>query len=583
MHPVLMDSQLSCVCFFSHSAELAGAERSLLELTTELVADHGLRCDVVLPSDGPLVALLAAAGVATHIVPSSWWCTVPPAAAPETSAHLTASLESTLLATCNELAAINPDVVCTNTLVAPWGAVAARLLGKPHVWYVREFGRLDHELAFAPPFADVLRIIDESSARIIVNSDAVGRELFGGICPDKCETVYNYVPTPKVSAVDSPRHFNKPGAFHLLLLGSIAPGKGQKEAVLAVDELRRSGVDVELLLAGGSGPAHRAEIEHLIEKHGLSDNVRLAAFLRDPYPAIFEADALLSCSRHEAFGRTLLEAMLLGKPVVAARAGGIPEIVTDGQTGLLYESGDHAGLAKAIASLINDPQRTAQLASQGRSWATGHFTKERYGGRVRDILQQTVTAWRRQPRPFDDFWKPQALHAIRAWHRRWQAEVSGLQTERTALQTECSKLQTDCSKLQTTVSAQATTLQERLTTIREREEALAKEALEVNRLRAIVAATQEALAAAQNSATSAALRVAQLEPALAAAQSLSERLHHELQALQGSRAWKTVLLYYAVRDRLLPQGSRRRAVVKAAGRLAISLWQGRRKVAPRRR
>ena len=78
------------------------------------------------------------------------------------------------------LAAAAPDVILTSTLTIPWGAMAAALLGRPHLWYVTQFGELDHDLHFLP-LPQVLDIVASSSQRVLTVSEIVRRRLFSDL------------------------------------------------------------------------------------------------------------------------------------------------------------------------------------------------------------------------------------------------------------------------------------------------------------------------------------------------------------------------------------------------------------------
>ncbi len=98
----------------------------------------------------------------------------------------------------------------------------------------------------------------------------------------------------------------------------------------------------------------------------------------DPIGEIDACDVLLLCSRSEAFGRVLVEAMKRGRPVITTRSGGAEELVTASGGGLLYPPGDDAALAEAIDRLGRDPAEARRHAAAGRSWAESHCTLERY-------------------------------------------------------------------------------------------------------------------------------------------------------------------------------------------------------------
>ena len=136
------------VVFFSHSAGLAGAERSLLDLIKGLT-ERAILCTVVLPGEGKLSDVLKENGCAVYMLPESvrskiswWWCGIN--SDDYSKRKMTDSLHVVMNKIVPELKKINPDIIYSQTIVSPWGAVCAGLLNIPHVLSVREYGVLDH-------------------------------------------------------------------------------------------------------------------------------------------------------------------------------------------------------------------------------------------------------------------------------------------------------------------------------------------------------------------------------------------------------------------------------------------------------
>ena len=122
----------------------------------------------------------------------------------------------------------------------------------------------------------------------------------------------------------------------------------------------------------GSGPLE-AETRALTAELGLAEVVVLPG-RTDIRDWLERADVFVHSSRWEGFGIVLLEAMLAGLPIVATRVSAVPEVVVDGETGLLVEAGDYAGLATHLESLLTDPERAASLGEAGRQRALTEFS-----------------------------------------------------------------------------------------------------------------------------------------------------------------------------------------------------------------
>lgn len=369
------------ILFFSHSTLLGGSERGVLELVAELIGDHDTVCTVVCPGEGPLVGELQAVGASTLVESElGWWAGVPANA----TEKRVASGARALLKLMPTLHEIDPDVVYTQTITIPWGATAAALLDKPHVWSICEFGELDHGLTFLDGFAEVIEQVKAGASFIRTSSEAVRTTLFPDLGSDRARTVYRHNQAP--SAIEpSAGHFHREGATRLAVFGTLSEAKGQLDAVQAAATLIARGRDVELLLAGYSLAEYRRKVEASIERLGLGDRVRISDFLPDPYPTMLAADIILVCSRNEAFGRVVVDGMKLSRPVVYPSAGGIPEYMKDGVTGLSYAPGDIDQLVQRIEELMDDPQLAAQIGVEAKLHACATFTRN--GSEIFRILR----------------------------------------------------------------------------------------------------------------------------------------------------------------------------------------------------
>jgi len=220
--------------------------------------------------------------------------------------------------------------------------------------------------------------------------------LFGNIQGEKALTVYTHISIPPESICqDEENYFIKTNATRLLICGTVAEGKGQKDAILAVKELIRRGKDVELIIMGHRNTEYASHLESIVKDKKLEVYVRFIGFKKNPYPIMNQADIILVCSRNEAFGRVTVEGMLLKKPVIGTSRGGTLELIKEGFNGLLYEPGDFNQLAKKIEYLIEHSEEAKQLAENGYRFAEAAFTRDEFGGKIykllRDLKHRTIT------------------------------------------------------------------------------------------------------------------------------------------------------------------------------------------------
>jgi L-malate glycosyltransferase len=121
----------------------------------------------------------------------------------------------------------------------------------------------------------------------------------------------------------------------------------------------------------------RAALEHQVKQLHLEKHVLLPGFREDVLALLKGFDIFVMSSETEGLGTSILDAMACGKPVVATRTGGIPEVVEDGVTGLLVEPRDPKSLAQAITTLLQDGGRRAAMGAAGLARVRERFTVDR--------------------------------------------------------------------------------------------------------------------------------------------------------------------------------------------------------------
>jgi glycosyltransferase involved in cell wall biosynthesis len=145
---------------------------------------------------------------------------------------------------------------------------------------------------------------------------------------------------------------------------------------------------VKLVIAGAG--AMEAELQAKIRDWQLTDCCTLLGFRRDVLSLINASDIFVLPSQVEGFGLVFLEAMSMGRPVIAAAAGGPLEIVQEGTTGLLFAPGNPASLAAAMQKLIDDANARAEMGRNGRERFEEHFTADRMGMQTLEVYERTL-------------------------------------------------------------------------------------------------------------------------------------------------------------------------------------------------
>jgi glycosyltransferase involved in cell wall biosynthesis len=174
---------------------------------------------------------------------------------------------------------------------------------------------------------------------------------------------------------------------YILSVGRLIEKKGMHVLVEALGVLRERGIDSDLILAGSGPDEQRLRVR--AAALGLADRVHFAGSVgRAHLGALYRGCAVFAlASVWEAFGIASLEAMSCACAVVATRSGGIPEVVLDGEAGLLARPGDPIDLADKLAALLTDPVRAAEMGRRGRARVAGHFTWPMVAARYLDAYR----------------------------------------------------------------------------------------------------------------------------------------------------------------------------------------------------
>ena len=168
-------------------------------------------------------------------------------------------------------------------------------------------------------------------------------------------------------------------SFIVGMVGHLAPIKGQEELIRAAAIVGSRHTDVAFIIAGEDKSRtgeNRRQLERLIEDLGLHGCVHLLGWVEDVPHLLSALDLLISPSRSEPFGLSIVEGMACGVTVIATRSEGALEILEDDVTGKLLPSGDPQALADAIVSLLEDEEKRRRLGAQALEVARDRFAVE---------------------------------------------------------------------------------------------------------------------------------------------------------------------------------------------------------------
>jgi glycosyltransferase involved in cell wall biosynthesis len=389
-------SRTPTVLFVDQSGQPGGAELCLLPLAGLCAA----RSEVLLLADGPFRERLEALGVRVQVSSNSR------VAAISKQALRLGWLRAVpgILGQVRAIAAraTQFDVLYLNTQKAfVLGALGKPLHRRPVVWHVHDvmtgehFGRMQLRI--------VRWLVRHATDHLVANSRASADALIAltGLPAHAVPVVHNGVDAAAFAAVDATdlvalrRQLGLPETAWLAgLFGRLAPWKGQHIAIEALTRLP----DVHLVLVGAAlfgEDAYAQALQQQAKQLGVADRVHFAGF-RDDMPAWMKAMNLIlhTSTEAEPFGRVVIEGMAAARPVVAAAAGGVLEIVRHRENGWLVKPGDVAGYVEAIETLRAMPQLAQRLADQASEDVQVHFTLDRY----LQQLTQVIARAKRQDR-----------------------------------------------------------------------------------------------------------------------------------------------------------------------------------------
>ena len=393
---------MTTICFLENGTSGGGSFESLLQLVTHLDRQR-YEPVTVFVNETPYRAALRATGITTYCTTDALYSVTAPRLLRRGSAYA--------ITVARRIPAVVPSVEalvhraavralvrimrthqvsllhCNNNPVRDaYGMVAACIVGIPVVCHLRSV-----RVAVIPP--SFAAWIVKSAQHLIANSvftrtwwhDAIG------ISSDRITVIQNPIGVDPVAPVDVRRAWGIPtNASVVCCVANFTIGKGHAFLLKAFALLRKRDPAPHLLFVG-DGPLRGAVAERA-RALGIAHAVHMAGFDARARAIIAGCDVLAVPSETETFSRVIVEAFVVGTPVVATRVGGIPELIRDGENGFLIPPNDHAALAAALARVLRDRPLAGVLRSGGRATvATGAFDPAAHAARVAAVYDSVLT------------------------------------------------------------------------------------------------------------------------------------------------------------------------------------------------
>ena len=237
--------------------------------------------------------------------------------------------------------------------------------------------------------------------RFICASGAIRDMLAGdGVPPERACVVHEGIETDRIEhapALDLHREFDLPAGCPIVgNVAALVPHKGQRHLVDAAARVVREVPDARVLIVGAGELADA--LARQVGRLRLDGRVILTGFRSDVPSVLKGLDLFVMSSVTEGLGTSVLDAMAAGLAVVGTRAGGIPESIVDGGTGLLAPAADARALARAIVALLRDAPRRQRLGAAGRERARAAFSADRMVEETAAVYADVVARTASRPR-----------------------------------------------------------------------------------------------------------------------------------------------------------------------------------------
>ena len=361
---------MKTILFVSNFGTLGGGgEVSLYELIRTLDSSQ-FRCVVVCPEKGEFYSQVESLGIPVQV-----------AKMPSFKGPGLFSLPSSVRRFLALIRQRGVEIIHANgSRCMIYAGLVGRLARLPVIWHLR----VAEKDPVLDPFLAVL------ATRIVVNSRAVSQRLSLPWFSRKVNVVHNGVDLREFSSdLEGDRirqEFSIPGEEKVVtIVGRLDEWKGHRFFLEAAQKVVTH-LNASKFLVVGDGVL-RNELEALSRELDIVNNVIFCGHRTDILEILAASDILVSASLAEGFGRVVIEAMAMAKPVVGTRVGGVPEIVIDGETGILVEPASSEGLARAIRSLLPDSERSREMGLAGLNRVRDCFSIEKHTREIEEIYK----------------------------------------------------------------------------------------------------------------------------------------------------------------------------------------------------
>ena len=367
------------ILFISNSGNIGGAQKCLLDLILRLPTT--IKPIIILPKEGTFLNIIRDNDIEYYVIPfRGWWYSKFRIKLIERAFNNLISLFKIYII----VKKLNINLVYTNTLYSPIGAILSRILKVSHIWHIHEFPHLNKIQKFDYGLKWSMNFVNNYSSEIICPSKALKESLLYFIPEHKIHCINNGININEINSTLNSKSINliNNPVISILIIGSIIEFKGQHDAIQVINNLKKNNFNINLKILGDGDKMYVNELKNLVKELGVEEYITWLGFRNNVSEYLQNADLLFVCSKYETFGMVIIEAMSVGCPVIATRTGGIPEIITHGFNGLLYEVGNLKDLTDKTISIIENQNLYSMISKNAIETASNYYNVEKYSRRI---------------------------------------------------------------------------------------------------------------------------------------------------------------------------------------------------------
>ncbi|MDV8069614.1 glycosyltransferase family 4 protein [Rhodococcus sp. IEGM 1366] len=352
--------------------------------TVTALQEAGNQVTVVLPNEGPLSERMRE--IATRVIVLPVAVTRKEYLSPVGLVKLALWSVSSMVSAIKLIRKVQPEIVFVNTLTQPVWILAAKALRLRTICHVREIESgsskvVQAALVLPLIFVDTVICNSESTRKFVLTSSPFrirhSQVIYNG---KNWEPYFRSEPIRQSS-----------DHIRILVIGRISPRKGQDVVLRAASKVASGGVSLSITFAGDIFPGYEWFKEELLSlQTELSGDIdyKYVGFVNDIAEVLENCDLVIVPSRQEPFGTVAAEAMAAMRTTIVSNVEGLVEIVTNEETGFVFQSEDSDALCTIINKLIRDDELSRSVAHRGFRHVRDTFSEEMYNSRILNVIEE---------------------------------------------------------------------------------------------------------------------------------------------------------------------------------------------------